>query len=150
MRSLSQVAWITTHLNKAITLLQSAGVNQQNEFISRTPGKYLRHSIATIPGKIVTMTLIEFLVLLVIAAICGSIGQSLAGYDLGGCLVSSVVGFIGAYIGMWLAGRFGLPELLAIKIGGKIFPIIWSVIGSAVLTLIVALIRRGISGPRRY
>jgi uncharacterized membrane protein YeaQ/YmgE (transglycosylase-associated protein family) len=94
------------------------------------------------------MTLMEFLVLLLIAAICGSVGQSLAGYDLGGCLVSIVVGFIGAYIGMWLAGRFGLPELFAIKVGGKTFPIIWSVIGSAVLTFIVALIRRAISGPR--
>ncbi|MFI5129659.1 MAG: GlsB/YeaQ/YmgE family stress response membrane protein [Chitinophagales bacterium] len=96
------------------------------------------------------MTLIEFLVLLVIAAICGSIGQSLAGYDLGGCLVSIVVGFIGAYIGMWLAGKLGLPEILAIKIGGKNFPIIWSIVGSALLTLIVALLRRGVSGPRRF
>jgi uncharacterized membrane protein YeaQ/YmgE (transglycosylase-associated protein family) len=96
------------------------------------------------------MTLTEFLVLLVIAAICGSVGQSLAGYDLGGCLVSIVVGFIGAYIGMWLSAKFGLPELLAVKIGGKNFPIIWSVVGSALLTLIVALIRRAISGPRRF
>jgi uncharacterized membrane protein YeaQ/YmgE (transglycosylase-associated protein family) len=96
------------------------------------------------------MTLIEFLVLLAIAAICGSIGQSLAGYDLGGCLVSIVVGFIGAYIGMWMAGKFGLPELFTVKIGGKSFPIIWSVIGSAVLTFIVALIRKGVSGPRRF
>ncbi len=96
------------------------------------------------------MTLTELLVLLLIAAICGGVGQSLAGYDLGGCLVSIVVGFIGAYIGLWLAGKFGLPEILAIKIGGKTFPVIWSVIGSAVFTLIVALIRRAVSGPRRY
>ena len=95
------------------------------------------------------MTLTEFLVLLAIAAICGSIGQSLAGYDLGGCLVSIVVGFIGAYIGMWMAGKFGLPEIFAVKVGGKNFPIIWSIIGSAVLTFIVALIRRGVSGGRR-
>jgi uncharacterized membrane protein YeaQ/YmgE (transglycosylase-associated protein family) len=94
------------------------------------------------------MTLIEFVVLLVIAAVCGSIGQSLAGYDLGGCLVSIVVGFIGAYIGLWMAGKFGLPEIFAVKIGGKVFPIVWSVVGSAVLTFIVALIRRGISSPR--
>lgn len=94
------------------------------------------------------MTLTELLVLLIIAAICGAVGQSLAGYDLGGCLVSIVVGFIGAYIGLWMAGKFGLPEMLAIKIGGKNFPIIWAVIGSAIFTLIVALIRRAISGPR--
>jgi len=94
------------------------------------------------------MTLTEFIILLIIAAICGSVGQALAGYDLGGCLVSIVVGFIGAYIGMWLSAKFGLPELFAIRVGGKTFPIIWSVIGSAVLTCIVALIRRAISGPR--
>lgn len=94
------------------------------------------------------MTLTQLLILLLIAAICGGIGQSLAGYDLGGCLVSIVVGFIGAYIGMWMAGKFGLPELLAIKVGGKSFPIIWSVIGSAVFTLIVALLRRAVSGRR--
>lgn len=96
------------------------------------------------------MTLTELLVLLIIAAICGAVGQSLAGYDLGGCLVSIVVGFIGAYIGMWLAGKFGLPEMFAINVGGKSFPIIWSVIGSALFTLIVALIRRAISGRRRF
>lgn len=96
------------------------------------------------------MTLIEFLILLLIAAICGAIGQSLAGYDLGGCLVSIVVGFIGAYIGMWLAGKLGLPTFFAISVGGKAFPIIWSVIGSAIFTLIVALIRRAVSGDRRY
>jgi uncharacterized membrane protein YeaQ/YmgE (transglycosylase-associated protein family) len=96
------------------------------------------------------MTLTQLLVLLIIAAVCGGIGQSLAGYDLGGCLVSIVVGFVGAYIGMWLAGKFGLPEFFAIKVGGKTFPVIWSVIGSAIFTLIVALIRRGVSGPRGY
>jgi len=92
------------------------------------------------------MTITEFLILLIIAAICGSVGQSLAGYDLGGCLVSIVVGFIGAYIGMWMAAKFGLPEIFAVKVGGKTFPIVWSVVGSAILTFIVALIRKGISG----
>ena len=94
------------------------------------------------------MTLIGFLVLLAIAAICGAIGQSLAGYDLGGCLVSIVVGFIGAWIGLWLAGKFGLPELFTINIEGKPFPILWAIIGSALFTLIVALIRRAFVGPR--
>ena len=99
--------------------------------------------------KILIMTLVEFLILLAIAAVCGGIGQSLAGYDLGGCLVSIVVGFIGAYIGLWLASKFGLPEFFAIKVGGKTFPIVWAIIGSAVLTLIIALLRRAFVGPRR-
>lgn len=96
------------------------------------------------------MTLIGFLVLLAIAAICGAIGQSLAGYSLGGCLVSIIVGFIGAYIGMWLAGKLGLPEWFTIDVQGKPFPIVWSVIGSAVFTLIVALIRKAFGGRDRY
>jgi uncharacterized membrane protein YeaQ/YmgE (transglycosylase-associated protein family) len=96
------------------------------------------------------MTLIGFLVLLLIAAICGSIGQSLAGYDLGGCFVSIIVGFIGAYLGMWLAGKFGLPELFTINVEGKPFPIVWAVIGSALFTLIVALLRRAFVGRNRY
>ena len=94
------------------------------------------------------MTLIELLVLLVIAAVCGGVGQSLAGFDLGGCLVSIIVGFIGAYIGMWLSGKLGLPELLALNIGGKTFPVIWAVIGSALFTLIVALIRKAVYSNR--
>lgn len=95
------------------------------------------------------MTLTEFLILLIIAAICGAVGQALAGFSLGGCFVSIVVGFIGAYIGIWIAGKFGLPEFFAITVGGKTFPVIWAVIGSAVLTLVIGLIRRAIFGPDR-
>lgn len=96
------------------------------------------------------MSLLGLLLLLLIAAICGSVGQSLAGYNLGGCLVSIVVGFIGAYLGVWLADELGLPEIFQISIEGRPFPIIWAVIGSALFTLLVALIRRAISGGRRY
>ena len=92
------------------------------------------------------MTLFGFLVLLLIAAICGGIGQSIAGYDLGGCLVSIIVGFIGAYIGLSIAGRFGLPHFFTIDIQGKPFPVIWAIIGSAVFTFIVALLRRLFTG----
>jgi uncharacterized membrane protein YeaQ/YmgE (transglycosylase-associated protein family) len=92
------------------------------------------------------MTLLGFMILLLIAAICGGIGQSLAGYDLGGCLVSIVVGFIGAYIGLWVAGKMGLPDFFTINVEGKPFPIIWAIIGSAIFTFIVALLRRAFTG----
>lgn len=94
------------------------------------------------------MTIFGFLILLLIAAICGGIGQSLAGYDLGGCLVSIIVGFVGAYIGLWLAGRMGLPDFFTINVEGKPFPVIWAVIGSAIFTFIVALLRRVFTGGR--
>jgi len=89
------------------------------------------------------MTITGFLVLLVIAAVAGSIGQALAGYSFGGCLMSIIVGFVGAYIGMWLANQFGLPELLPVTIQGETFPVVWSIIGSAILSLILGLLTRG-------
>lgn len=90
------------------------------------------------------MGIFELLLLLVIAAVCGGIGQSLAGYTAGGCLTSIVVGFIGAYIGTFIARQFGLPTFLAIQVGGQAFPIIWSVIGAIIFTLILALINRAV------
>ena len=94
------------------------------------------------------MTYLGFFILLLIAAICGAIGQSLAGYDLGGCLVSIIVGFIGAYIGLWMAAKMGWPPLFEISIEGKPFPVIWAVIGATVFTLIMALLRRLFVGRR--
>jgi uncharacterized membrane protein YeaQ/YmgE (transglycosylase-associated protein family) len=88
------------------------------------------------------MTIIQFLVLLVVAAFCGAIGQGLAGYSLGGCLVSIIVGFLGAWLGIWLAGQLGLPEVLTVQIGGETFPILWSIVGSAILALGIGLLSR--------
>ena len=88
------------------------------------------------------MTLIQFFLLLLVAAICGAIGQSLAGYSLGGCLVSIVVGFLGAFIGLWLANELKLPEIFTIQIGGETFPVVWSIIGSFLFALIVGLVSR--------
>lgn len=88
------------------------------------------------------MTIFEFLVLLLVAGICGSLAQSLVGYSHGGCLVSIVLGFIGALLGTWLAREAGLPELFSIQIGGRTFPVIWSIIGAALFAALLALIRR--------
>lgn len=85
------------------------------------------------------MGLIEFLLLLLIAGICGSIGQAIAGYTRGGCLVSIAVGFIGALLGSWLSVQMGWPELFSVNIGGSNFPIIWSIIGSVIFVAIVGL-----------
>ena len=88
------------------------------------------------------MTIIEILLLLLIAAICGSLGQVLVGYSTGGLLASIVVGVIGAYIGIWVAREFNLPVFYALNMGGRSFPIIWSIIGSAIFAAILGLISR--------
>jgi uncharacterized membrane protein YeaQ/YmgE (transglycosylase-associated protein family) len=89
------------------------------------------------------MTLLDFTVLLLVAAVCGAVGQALAGYSVGGCITSILVGFVGAVIGTWLAGALGLPELFAINVAGRSFPIVWSVIGSALFVVVLAVLTRG-------
>jgi uncharacterized membrane protein YeaQ/YmgE (transglycosylase-associated protein family) len=82
------------------------------------------------------------LILLLVAGLCGALGQAIAGYSRGGCLVSIALGFVGALIGMWLARMMGLPELIPVNIGGTNFPIVWSIIGSALFVAVIALITR--------
>lgn len=88
------------------------------------------------------MTLLDVLILLVVSGICGALGQAIAGYSRGGCLVSIALGFIGALLGMWIARLMGLPELFPVRIGGTSFPIIWSIIGSALFVAVLTLVTR--------
>ena len=88
------------------------------------------------------MGLIDFLILLLIAGICGAIGQAIAGWSRGGCLVSIALGFIGALIGMVIANAVGLPEWFVIQVGGRGFPIIWSILGSAIFVAVISLLQR--------
>lgn len=86
------------------------------------------------------MTLLDFLLLLLIAGVCGSIGQALSGFSRGGCLVSIAVGFIGALFGSWLSRAMGLPEIFMIDVGGQPFPILWSIVGGALFVAFLGLI----------
>lgn len=88
------------------------------------------------------MTLLDLLALLLVAGLVGALGQGLAGYSVGGCLMSIVVGFIGAVLGRWLSGELGLPELLTMQVGGTPFPVVWSIVGAALFVLVLALITR--------
>ena len=91
------------------------------------------------------MSLLELLFLLIVAAICGSIGRAIAGFSRGGCLVSVALGFTGALFGRWIAGVLHLPLVFTLDIGGHSFPVLWSIIGSALFVAVISLIsgRRG-------
>ncbi|REK18172.1 MAG: GlsB/YeaQ/YmgE family stress response membrane protein [Planctomycetota bacterium] len=88
------------------------------------------------------MTIGEFILLLIVAGICGSIAQALAGINRGGCLVSIALGFIGALLGTWLARTLDLPELFAVQFGDRPFPIIWSIVGASLFAAVLALLSR--------
>jgi uncharacterized membrane protein YeaQ/YmgE (transglycosylase-associated protein family) len=88
------------------------------------------------------MTPLEFVILLVVAAVCGAIGAALSGSSSGGLIVAVALGFIGALVGMLLARWTQLPELFMLEIGEVRFPIIWSIIGATVFSLVVGLFQR--------
>ena len=73
------------------------------------------------------MTLLGFFVLLIVAALCGAIGISIAGYSSRGCLVNIILGLIGGLIGTWLSKELGIKDFLYIQR----IPILWSIVGSA-------------------
>ena len=88
------------------------------------------------------MTVVEFLLLLLVAGVCGSLAQSLVGYSHGGCMVSILLGFIGALLGTWLARLAALPELFAVQVAGQSFPIVWSIIGASLFAAVLGLLTR--------
>jgi len=43
---------------------------------------------------------------------------------------------------MWISNALGLREVFALSIGGQTFPVIWSIIGSALFVALLSLITR--------
>jgi uncharacterized membrane protein YeaQ/YmgE (transglycosylase-associated protein family) len=88
------------------------------------------------------MTILEFVIYLIIAGLCGAVARVIAGGTSGGFVVSIFLGFLGAFLGTWIARLFHLPELLVVTVGGHPFPILWTIIGSILLVALAhALVR---------
>jgi uncharacterized membrane protein YeaQ/YmgE (transglycosylase-associated protein family) len=88
------------------------------------------------------VVLLEFALLLLVAGVCGVVGQCLIRYSCGGCLFSVTLGFVGALLGMWLAWMVGIGEVFTINVGGRSFPIVWCFVGSALLVGLLTFFRR--------
>jgi uncharacterized membrane protein YeaQ/YmgE (transglycosylase-associated protein family) len=89
------------------------------------------------------ITLVDFVVYLVIAGICGSVARAFGGGTRGGFILSIVLGFVGAFVGTWMARMLHLPRFWVVAIEGHSFPIVWSIIGGFVLVALAhALSRR--------
>jgi uncharacterized membrane protein YeaQ/YmgE (transglycosylase-associated protein family) len=101
---------------------------------------------ALAPRHADSMTLTGLVVLLIIAAICGSIGSSIAGYSHSGCLGSIVLGFVGAWLGNWIAAQAHLPPLYVLHVAGESFPIVWSIVGAALFAFVMSFL----TGRTRY
>jgi uncharacterized membrane protein YeaQ/YmgE (transglycosylase-associated protein family) len=87
-----------------------------------------------------TFTLPGLIVLLVVAAICGSVGKALGGGARGGLITSTALGFIGALGGPWVAQQLGLSEPFTLQLAGQSFPILWSIVGAALFVALLHLV----------
>jgi membrane protein len=86
------------------------------------------------------MTTEAYVFLFVVAAVVAAVGQGMAGFTVGGCLVSIALGFVGALVGGWAQGEFRLQEPVPFTVGEHTFPLVWSIIGAALFVSIVSLI----------
>jgi len=85
------------------------------------------------------MSFFGFLVLLIIASICGALGARIAGRRGMGCLASILLGFIGSLIGTFLARQLELPLFPWIQFGEHPFPVVWAVLGAALFVALLNL-----------
>jgi uncharacterized membrane protein YeaQ/YmgE (transglycosylase-associated protein family) len=88
------------------------------------------------------MSLPALLLFLLIGAICGAIGSSLAGARGIGVLTATALGFIGALLGPFIARALHLREPLTAVVNGHPFPVVWSIVGAALVVALVHLPRR--------
>jgi uncharacterized membrane protein YeaQ/YmgE (transglycosylase-associated protein family) len=104
----------------------------------------MQSSIRTnaLPERMLDMTLVGLLVLLVVGAACGVVAELIVGFSPGGFLASAVIGFVGAYVGGWLAHHFGLPRTYAMTVEGFTFDLVWTVVGAMLLLIILSMFRR--------
>jgi uncharacterized membrane protein YeaQ/YmgE (transglycosylase-associated protein family) len=79
------------------------------------------------------MTPLELIVCLAIGGVCGAAVLIFASDTVGGLVTFIVVGFVGAFLGYWLAHELRLPPLFVVTIGGRAFAPLWPAIGAAVL-----------------
>ena len=89
------------------------------------------------------MDLLELLILLVLAGLCGAVAELIVSYNPGGLLVTIIVGVIGAYIGNWIGGLLPLELPLTVQVDSVTFNLIWAVLGSLILLILIRTIRSG-------
>jgi uncharacterized membrane protein YeaQ/YmgE (transglycosylase-associated protein family) len=75
-------------------------------------------------------TVLDFAVLLLIAGVCGFLASQLMGAKRMNIVMMVILGFVGAFVGRWLAVSFHLPMMYELQIGAHSFPLVWALIGS--------------------
>lgn len=97
------------------------------------------------------MELLEVLILIVLAGLCGAVAELILGYADGGILATIIIGIIGAAFGFasaqWLGQVFSgnrnslTPTALTIGVGDTPLDPFWSIIGSMVVIIFLMVLK---------
>jgi uncharacterized membrane protein YeaQ/YmgE (transglycosylase-associated protein family) len=85
-------------------------------------------------------SILELLLFLGLALFFGGLAQALAGYSAGGCLLAVVFGFLGAWLGAWVARELALPTIYAFEWNGQFLPLVWPAVGALLFGFILNLV----------
>ena len=88
------------------------------------------------------MAIVEFGLLLAVAAIAAAVGQFLTGYSRGGCPVGFAAGAVGAYFGPTVAENMGWAEPFVLRLPEIEFPVVTSAAGALALVIVVNLLTK--------
>lgn len=83
--------------------------------------------------------MIQFITSIIIAFICGALGARIAGRS-SSFFSSVLIGFIGSYIGQYLAQATKITLPLTYTINGQTVHFLWNIIGAMVLVALQNLI----------
>lgn len=95
------------------------------------------------------MTLLEVVVLIVMAAILGVISQKLLGYRLGGLIISIILGFIGAFAGREVGRHIPLGIQFNLQIGDVSFPVFWALAGALLATFVAGVFAKSAANSQK-
>jgi len=75
------------------------------------------------------MNLMDFVLTLGMALICGTLAQLTSGYSRGGWIVNLGIGFLGALAGVVVSRMLNAREIYNLQMGATSFPVIYALIG---------------------
>lgn len=92
----------------------------------------------------IKMDLIEIIVLIIFAAVIGAFGQLLTDFDFksGNFFISTLIGFMGAFIGIWVVRLYDFQIILPITFSGKTYPLIWILLSTSILVIVIGSIKK--------
>jgi len=87
------------------------------------------------------MTVIDLILLLLLAGILGVVSQKITGIQPGGLIMSVLLGFIGAWLGRGIEVWLGIRDPIHLDIAGSRFPLLWSILGGMIVTAVVGWVQ---------